>query len=198
MKINTSKILSLAFLPILFFLPSCDIFSTRDAERPTEPRSDLPPANSLEILIDNFEKSNEQKLVQDYINCLSDSVFTGRGFTFIPSSEAASQYPALSDWDIQSEENFFRNVISASIEGVQISLNILNENFSQQGDSLIYTASYSLTVPFVDTDIPQNYQGEIEFHIFVDNTSIFRIYFWQDFKSSDLPSWSELKGRLAN
>lgn len=195
MKIKTKNILSIIVAATLLF-PSCDIFSTRDAEEPTQPRSDLPPANSLDILIENFKESHRQKLVQDYLNCLSDSVFTGKSFSFIPSSEAASQYPALTDWDIQGEENYFRNIISASIADVQISLNFSNENFSQQGDSLIYTASYSLTVPFTNTGSPQNYQGDLIFYILLDNTNIWKVYYWQDFKNGDLPSWSELKGRF--
>jgi len=179
-------------------LSGCDIFSIRDAETPTQPRSNLPQAFERETLIDNLVISYRDKSVFDYTNCFSDSIFTGKNFTFIASSEAASQYPALAqDWSLKSEEIYFKNIISAS-QDVPITLILSNSNFSQQGDSVIYTASYSLTVPFTDPGVPQNYQGDLIFHIFRDNSLIWKIFYWQDFKSGDLPSWSELKGRFAN
>ncbi len=197
MKIKSKNILLLASALALALIPSCDIFLTRDAEDPTQPRSALPQAFERETLISNFIFSHRDKILFDYLNTFSDSIFTGKKFTFIASSEAASQYPALNEWDLKSEENYFRNIISES-QDIPISLILSDSKFSQQGDSLIYTASYSLTVPFTDEGVPQNYQGELIFHILRDNSIIWRIFFWQDFKSGNLPSWSELKGKFAN
>ncbi len=183
---------------ILFSFYGCDIFSTRDAEEPTQPRSNLPQAFERETLIDNLILSHRDKTVFDYLNCLSDSQFSMKSFTFFASSEAASQYPALNDnWNLKSEENFFKNIVSASKE-IPITLILSNSDFSQQGDSVIYTARYSLTVPFTDTTITQNYQGDLIFHMKIDNNNIWKIYFWQDFKNVNSNSWSELKGRFAD
>jgi hypothetical protein len=193
---NFSTLVLTSALSLVLF-SSCDIFSTRDAETPTQPRSNLPQAFERETLIDNLIISHRDKSLFDYLNCFSDSLLTNRSLTFIASSEAASQYPSLNEWTLQSEENYFKNVSAAS-EDIPITLLLSNSKFSQQGDSLIYTASYSLTVPFTDSGNPQNYQGELIFYILQDNGLIWRIYFWQDFKSGDLPSWSELKGRFAN
>jgi hypothetical protein len=179
-------------------LTGCNIFSTRDAESPTQPRSNLPQAFERETLIDNFIISYRDKSVFDYLNCFSDSVFTGKGFTFIASSEAASQYPALNqDWNLNSEEIYFKNITGSS-QDIPITLILSNSSFSQQGDSLIYTASYSITVPFIDPGIENNYHGDLIFYILRDNNLIWRIYFWQDLKSGDFQSWSELKGRFSN
>jgi hypothetical protein len=182
---------------LLFIFAGCDIFSTRIAEKPTQPGTNLPQAFERETLINNFILSHRDKLIFDYLNCFSDSIFTGKDFTFIASSEAASQYPSLNEWDLSSEENYFRNIIAAS-QDIPISLTLSNSSFSQQGDSLIYTGSYSLTVPFTDPGISQNFQGDLIFYILRDNSLIWKIYFWQDFKRGDSPSWSELKGRFAN
>ena len=179
-------------------LSGCDIFSTRDAESPTQPRSNLPQAFERETLIDNFIISYKEKSVFDYLNCFSDSVFTGKEFTFVASSEAASQYPSLNqDWDIKSEETYFKNIIAAS-QDIPITLILSSPNFSQQGDSIIYTASYSLTVPFIDQEIENNFGGDLIFYMLRDNNLIWRIYFWQDLKSGDSQSWSEIKGRFSN
>jgi len=185
---------SIILILSLFILTGCD---TRDAEKPTEPVTNLPQAFERETLINNFIVSHQTKSVFDYMNCFSDSILTGKTFTFTPSSEAASQFPALMDWNLQSEENYFRNII-ASTENIPINLILSNSSFSQQGDSVIYTSSYSLTVPFSDQGIPQNYKGNLIFYMFRDQSLIWKIYYWQDFKSGDDLSWSELKGRNAN
>ena len=188
------KIILLSFL----ILSGCDIFSTRDAESPTQPRSNLPQAFERETLIDNFIISYRDKSIFDYLNCFSDSIFTGKEFTFAASSEAASQYPSLNqDWDIKSEETYFKNIIAAS-QDIPITLILSSPNFSQQGDSIIYTASYSLTVPFIDQEIENNFGGDLIFYMLRDNNLIWRIYFWQDLKSGDSQSWSEIKGRFSN
>ena len=176
----------------ILLLSGCDLFSTRPAEKPTQPRSNLPQA------IDNFIASYGDKTIYDYSNCFSDSLFTGKGFTFVASSEAASQYPSLSQgWNLNSEERYFQNIVAAS-QDVPINVILSNSSFSQQGDSLIYAASYSITVPFTDQNITNNYSGDLIFYITQDNNLIWRIYYWQDFKTSNSPSWSELKGRFSN
>jgi len=70
---------------ILFSFYGCDIFSTRDAEEPTQPRSNLPQAFERETLIDNLILSHRDKTVFDYLNCLSDSQFSMKSFTFFAS-----------------------------------------------------------------------------------------------------------------
>jgi hypothetical protein len=182
----------------ILLISGCDLFSTRPAEKPTQPRTNLPQAVERDTLISNFAASYYNKSIFDYSNCFSDSLFTGKGFTFVASSEAASQYPALSQgWNLNNEERYFKNITAAS-QDIPITLILSNSTFSQQGDSLIYTASYSLTVPFTDPGIANNYRGDLIFYIIRDNTLIWKIYYWQDFKNGDYPSWSELKGRFSN
>lgn len=189
------KLILLISSLLIFY--GCDIFSTRDAEKPTEPATNLPQAFERETLINNFILSHQEKTIFDYMNCFSDSLITGKTYIFEASSEAASQFPALMDWNLRSEENYFRNII-AETENTPITLILSNPGFSQQGDSVIYTSTYSLTIPFTDPGIPQNYQGDLIFHMFIDQSLIWKINYWQDFKSGDSPSWSELKGRFAN
>jgi hypothetical protein len=183
---------------VILSISGCDLFSTRQAEDPTQPRSNLPQAFTREDLINNFIASYGSRTVYDYTNCFSDSLFTGKGFTFVATGEAASQYPSLSQgWNLNSEERYFKNIVAAS-QDIPINVILSNSSFSQQGDSLIYTASYSITVPFTDPNITNNYSGDLTFYIIQDNNLIYRIYYWQDFKTSDSPSWSELKGRFSN
>jgi hypothetical protein len=188
------KYLYFILIPIL--LNGCDLFTTRSAEPPNAPRSDFQQAISPDLLISNFVNSLKDMNVQNYLACLSDSSFSPKTFSFSPSSAALSQFPALAEnWNKKNEEQYFNNLNVKVPQNQSITLTLTNVSQSPQGDSLIYTASYFLNVPVTDPSFPQNYQGSLRFSMILDSRSIWSIYFWQDTKSSNLPSWSELKGR---
>ena len=188
------KLLILILFSILF--SGCDLFTTRTAQAPTQPRSDYQQAITPDILISNFINSLKDKSVVNYSACLSDSSFSQKVFYFSPSSAAISQYPSLSDnWGKKNEEQYFNNLKTKIPTDMPITLTLTNISESPQGDSLIYTASYFLNVPTNDPNFPQNYQGDLRFNIIRDSRSIWSIYYWQDNKNTKLPSWSELKGR---
>ncbi len=184
------------FILLALTLSGCDLFSTRPAQKPNQPRAEYQQAVTPQILISNLINSLKDKNVENYVSCLSDYSFTQRTFVFSPSSGALSQFPSLSEnWGIKNEEQYFTNMAARVEQDLPITLNLTNENYSPQGDSLVYTASYSLNVPTNDPNLPQNYQGDLRFNMIRDSREIWSIYYWQDSKNSNLPSWSELKGR---
>lgn len=182
------------FLQILFLIgfSGCDLFTTRQAESPNQVNSNFQNPLTPEDLITNLKNAIHDGNVQNYLACLADSLFTEKKFSFAPSSSAALQFPALSqNWDRSDEEQYFNN-----IKTYQMNLSLSNENSSPQGDSLIYLATYSLSVLFDNTGVPRVYQGELRFDMVRDSRGVWVIYFWQDTKNGDYPSWSELKGRF--
>ncbi len=184
-------------LVLLILFNGCDLFTTRNAEPPEKPRSDFQSAVTPEILISNLINSLKDKDVENYLACLSDPSFTSKVFTFLPSSEALSQFPALGDnWGRSNESQYLRNLRVKVPDALPITLIITNSSSSSHGDSLTFTASYSLNVPHNDLSIPSNYQGELIFELVRDSRSVWSIYFWRDIKRADSPSWSELKGRF--
>ena len=198
---NFLKKLSLV-LSFCIIISGCDIFNTRDAEKPTQPRSDFEPAATVDILIQNFINSLKDKDVTNYIACLSDTSFTDKKFRFIPSSEATSTYPTLMDWDKRNEEQYFTNMSIKVNPNSQIVLTLTGSTKNNFGDSTFYTASYSLNLPFVNSNsevTPVIYEGTLTLKMVRDSRSVWSIYYWQDIKteSSNL-SWSDLKGSLAN
>lgn len=182
---------------LLIIFSGCDLFTTRDAELPEKPRSDFQSAVTPDILISNLINSLKGKDVENYLACLSDPSFTNKVFIFLPSSEALSQFPALGDkWGRSNESQYFMNLRVKVPDALPITLIITNSSSSSHGDSLTFTASYSLNVPFKDLTIPSNYQGELIFELVRDTRAVWSIYSWRDIKRSDSPSWSELKGRF--
>ncbi len=174
----------------------CDLLQTRNAESPNQPRSNFQQAVTPQILISNLINSLQDKDVQNYINCLVDSSFSEKKFVFSPSSGALSQYPfLLTDWNTKDEEQYLQNLITKVSAQSPITLALTNELYNPLGDSLIYTAAYNINVPN-DQSEPADYQGDLRLNMVRDNRSVWVIYFWQDTKSTDLPSWSELKGKF--
>lgn len=180
----------------LFLFNSCDIFNVREAETPNQPRSNYQQAVSPEILIENLINALSDKDAANYINCFSDTSFSNKKFVFSASSGASSLFPALSsDWGLQNEQQYFNNVSAKIPEQAKIILTFSNTTLSPQGDSRIFTAGYLLNVPHTDND-PTVYQGDLIFSMGRDSRSVWTVYFWQDNKSTNLPTWSELKGRF--
>ena len=187
MKLVAIILLSLA-------LSGCDLFSTRPAEQPNLPRSNFQQAVTPQVLIENLINSFKDKNVEDYLACLSDSSFTKKKFRFVPSSSSLSQFP--SEWSVKSEELYFNNVTAKVSENTAITLSLTDENYSPQGDSVIYTASYSIDVPSVDPNMPKTYEGSLRFYIITDSRSVYSIDYWQDYsQNNNFPTWSELKWR---
>ena len=186
------------FILFAFLLCGCDLFSTRSAEPPNQARSDFQQAVTPDILISNFVSALKDLNTQNYLSCLSDSSFSPKSFAFSASSSALSQYPALAEnWGKKNEEAYFNNLKGKVTPNLAITLTLSSVSENPQGDSLIYAATYFLNVPTNDASSPQNYQGTLIFNMIRDSRSIWSIYYWQDSKNSgsQLPSWSELKGR---
>jgi hypothetical protein len=185
-------------LYIIFALgiAGCNLLNTRDAEPPTQPRSNYEQPFTPQTLISNLVNSLKDKDVQSYINCLVDSSFSQKKFIFSPSSGALAQYPFLvNGWEVKDEEQYVRNLITKVDAQLPVTLSLTNELYNPLGDSLIYTATYNLNVPNTQSE-PTNYQGDLRFDMMRDDRSFWVIYYWQDTKSTSLPSWSELKGKF--
>jgi hypothetical protein len=181
----------------LSFLSGCDLFNVRDAQTPNQPRSNYQLAVTPDILIENLQNSLKDKSAENYIATFANPSFTTQKFTFSPAASAASQFPTLTDnWGLSNEEQYFNNLITKVDVNSPITLTLSNVSSSSFGDSLVYSASYSLNVPSNTTDLPANYQGELKFNMVRDSRSVWAIYYWQDTKNSSVPSWSDLKGRL--
>jgi hypothetical protein len=176
----------------LLVFGGCDLFNARDAEIPSLARSSFQTAFTPDLVIPNLKNSLKDKNVQNYLACLADTTYL-----FSPSSGAASLYPSFATaWNKTNEETYFRTLISRIPSDLQATLEITHLDSSQQGGSVIYSASYTLTVPFTDPSIPSTYRGDLKFNLSMNSMHIWTIYLWQDIKSTDSPCWSDLKGRL--
>jgi hypothetical protein len=183
----------LYILILSFLLFGCDLFTGRSAEQPNVPRGTYTQPVNPEDVVSNLKNALTDKNVQNYISCLLDSTKSTKKFQFI--SSGGTVFQENDSWTIKNEEQYFQNLIVKIPENQQIVLALDKENYSSpQGDSIVYTAGYTLSVPHNDSKIPVFYQGDIKLVLIRDNHSTWAISTWQDIKNSNIPTWSDLKG----
>lgn len=185
-------------LLVLMLLPfsGCDLFNTREAESPEQPRSNYQLPLTSDQLIENFINSHKDKNLQNYLACFPDSSFTNKVYRFVPSNGAVSIYPSFAEgWFKKDEEQYFNNLKSKIPTNIPVTVTLTNQISQQQGDSVIFSASYTISAPFQESNIPVFYQGELKFYLSRDSRLVWVITYWEDSKNTE-PGWSDLKGRL--
>lgn len=182
---------------ILISIVSCDLFSTRDSEKPNESKSNFQPPVEKEIVIENLKNSLIDKNAENYIACFVDTLLAQKRFSFSASSEATINYQIfLQGWGINEEQRYIKSVFNKVPKEFPISLTLSDESYTNLGgDSLIYSATYFLSIPALFGDSgTSNYSGILQFNMLRNSRALWAIYYWKDTKSQSLPSWSELKG----
>ena len=185
-------------LASLLFLSACDLFTTRVPESPDSGRSQQITAVTPQQLFENFENSFKEKFLDNYMICLADTVFIDKKFVFIPDGEAASRYPILNDWNLNSEKQYFNNFISQTKKDIPVILTLTEVANNSFGDSAYYQFDYSLLVPFQGESESAEYSGTCKFTICLDRSNKWVITRWEDIAKADVPSWSQLKRKFAN
>ncbi len=180
----------------LIFLSSCDFLTTRNAEEPEIGRSSFVVATTPEQLFKNLTDSFREKIERNYESCFVDSSFLSKKFTFSPSSEATAKFNVLSNWDIDSEKDYFRNLIANIPKEKAVIVTLSEVEKTQQGDSALYSYDYTIFLPNISDQVELEYRGSSQFKINLDANNQWVITEWADISSNEFPSWSELKGRF--
>lgn len=191
------KHFSLLILLVTFI--GCDIFKTREPENPVQSRNTWIPATTIDVLLDNFKNSLNERSTENYLRCLADSILTGKSFEFIPSAESFANYSVIFlNWKIQSERIYFENLKSKLKDESGITLSLFNEDRGTiQGDSVNYSADYLLIVNHSIENLPREFNGHLQFTLVRDTKGEWSILRWKDIKRNDNLTWSDLKGRFS-
>lgn len=179
----------------LLLLSGCDIFTTRTPEIPELPRFNyLQPVDVVSV-VSNFTNSVTTKSTQYYLKSFSDSLKNGKSYSFVANAEAVSKYAALNfGWSVKDEEQYLNNIINKIPNESSVNLTLRNEDLVSFGDSAYLSADYDLTVPHNIQGLPNVFGGKLQFKLIRDKQQLWTIFQWQDIKSGDLPTWSEVKG----
>jgi len=183
-------------ISIFLFFSGCDLVNTRDAELPDTQRKSYLPATTPDILFLNIKNSLKEKVLENYMASFVDNSFSSYPFIYIPSSEAVASFPGLAEWNLQSEQQYFNNLLVGTKDDIPIILDLQNEIKSNMGDSAIYQYDYILSLTPNNENLSTSYRGNLKFYIYLDSRNQWIISRWEDLKVGDNPTWSILKGAL--
>jgi hypothetical protein len=188
------RVLWLSFL----CLAGCNLFEPRSAEDPTVPGGQYPPATDASIVVSNLRKSIEERSVQNYVTCFSDPL-GAQPFAFFPSSDGAALYGTVfSSWSTLDEQEYFQNLASRTTPTSTSSLVFNERSRISNGDSVQIDADYVLTFEHTDAAFPKVARGNMQIAVGRNNSNIWSIYRWSDFKTTNDITWSIMKGKFSN
>lgn len=181
---------------VVLFLSNCDLVTTREAEEPEQSRSSYIIATTPDQLFTNLRNSFSEKVEVDYMSSFVDSSFLSLPYIFNPSSGAQYKYNILTEWDLDAEEIYFRNLINAvgDDQSITVTLELISNSISSQSESRTY--NYIIRLPAIDEGISEIYEGIAFFKVDLDANNQWVITEWTDTQVGSNPTWSELKGRF--
>lgn len=190
---------------MIFTITGCDLFSTRDPEKPDIGSSNyLPPTEPL-IVIQNFEYSIKEKNMENFLKCFINTGSNPKqNYAFYPSPDAVSSFGSLfENWNVESERRVFNSILSQLSEGSYPILYWQNiQPMNESSDSAIYVADYYLKFDFNDASIPREFAGKITLTMIPQNNGLWQIKSWYDYNATKIDSvkntWSLLKAKLYN
>ena len=186
---------------MLFFVIGCENpFATRKAEPPTEDRGSWVLPTDPGDVMKNMQKAFQEKNVENYIKCLTDS---NKYFQFFPDQyEASNSAGKFELWDLTQEELYIRNLFNSipedSIVSLYFSHDIQRDDYP---DSAHIRTDYELKLHHVKSEIyPRNAKGQVDFY-FIRKFGYWTITRWIDHETQidttvRVPSWSTVKANF--
>ncbi len=188
---------------LLIIINSCEFFTTRTPEDPGTGTGSFKVPLDPETVINNFKSAVNEKNLQNYINCFSDSNRNRIPFYFIPTAEIFAIYSSLfQNWSVDREKSYYNGLINSLQSETYPELILLQSGFSaKQPDSVIYITDYKLKIAHQNTTIPTEFSGRMQLTISIDNSGLWSISRWIDLKlqnDSIIATWSLAKALFSN
>ncbi len=192
------------FFTLLFIITGCELFSTREPEKPDMGEKTYIPPTEPEILILNFENSIKRLNADNYVKCFSDEIGNHpQRYKFFPTASALAMYPSMfDDWNIGSERRLI-NRISSHFGSEPIQLVFPNRKpILETPDSAIFAADYVLTLPQKSQSQIIDFRGRIQLTLISKPNGLWYISRWFDYPAEQVDSenntWSILKAIYFN
>ncbi|MCF7832247.1 MAG: hypothetical protein K9N05_01555 [Candidatus Marinimicrobia bacterium] len=188
------KLFKYILIPLIIgvLLTSCEGLM-RGSERPRRPSVDhfIPPTDPG-LVFSNLENAFTYREYDIYSRCLSDSLTSGREFHFDPAPVKAAFPP---DWNVQSEELFFQELLAACPNDSLLILSITNDDVpdNDEGDTISYQINYNIVAHHTRQGVDRLFNGRSYIKLIRNNQNYWVIYYWQDIPISTDATWSDLK-----
>jgi len=174
---------------ILVFFQGCDLFSTREPEKPTGGSSEFKPPVTSDIVLDNFKSAIIEHNVNNYLRCFVDTNASSRRFSFSPSADFQGLF---SGWGTEEERRYFENLGEPLAEVPVVEFFDLVEQ-NKTAASTEYTMTYVLYYPHRLAGVARQVKGYMHIYLALDSQQLWAIYQWDDRKTVTDSTWSYLK-----
>lgn len=195
------QILLIAYLGMI---TGCELFTTRDPEKPDTGNSGYIPPTEPDILLLNFENSIRSLNADNYYKCFFDEIGEQPfKYKFFPASSALASYPSLfDDWNIESERRLI-NRLSSQFGSERIQISFPNRKpILETPDSSIFSADYILTLPEKNISQKTEFRGRIQLTMIAKSNGLWYISRWFDYQNNEVDNetntWSILKAIYSN
>jgi len=189
------KLFKYILIPLIIgvFLTSCEGLM-RGSEPPRRPSVDhyIPPTDPG-LVFSNLENAFSYRESDIYTRCLSDSLTSGKVYHFSAAPVKAVVFPP--DWNIQSEELYFQELLASCPTDSLLMLTITNDDVpdSDEGDTISYQINYNIIANHTRQGIDKEFNGRSYIKLIRNNQNYWVIYYWQDIPVSTNATWSDMK-----
>ncbi len=186
-------------LVVLIIVTGCDsLFSTREAESPSNSQSSWIPALTPEQVILNLQNAIYERSLENFKRCLIDSAYSQESYQFHPDPQVGADYSSIfTGWDQQKEETVMKQAFSLIPAGGSSFL-VFSEDSWQVYSSAeaVYSAEYRLELHHTQVALDSVFRGNLIYTIKPDSRGEWSIQDWVDNGVSGSSSWSLLKALL--
>jgi len=189
------KMYYLIFVGIFLSFSNCDLFSTRNAERPENRQSNWIPPLSPEQVILNLQNAIYERNADNFMRCLPDTAYSSTVYSFEADPKIAIEFSRIFlNWSLQNEVAVIRQIFSVIPSDNAAFLVFNNEKWVQyDSENAIYAAQYYLELEHTQPGIDSVYQGSLVYNLVPDTRGEWSISKWKDNGERGAESWSRLK-----
>jgi hypothetical protein len=168
----------------------CELFQTRDPEDPMGSRGSWEVPIAPEDVLTNMSLALFERNAANYMRSFAED-----SFAFFADPAVVQQQPSLAFWSYGNEEAHINSLFG---EGVLPRDSVAFVVFSAieqtlLGDTANITAHYELSAQVAIAGAPGPMAGEAQFSMIVGDQGYWEIRTWNDRRTEELASWSELK-----
>ncbi|MBI5326046.1 MAG: hypothetical protein HZB41_12370 [Ignavibacteriae bacterium] len=189
---------------ILIVFTSCELFTTREPEKPDTGKSVFIPPYDANDVITNFTNSIKEKNADNFKRCFWENSEIGEdNYTFVPSADAYSLYQSIFDnWDINSERSCFLAIITKLADDTYPELEFTNSDYLDQlPGSKTFISDYKIIINHNIVGRDKIFAGKLQFYLKLKSqVNYWYIQKWIDTNPSNdsiKSTWSILKAQFA-
>lgn len=168
----------------------CDLFSTRSAENPSANRGTWEVPREPEQVLVNMSYALLERNAVNYMRS-----FDPEGFDFVADQVVLAEDPTMEDWSYVEENSHVTGLFSEGTLPRDSSVSVVFRSTDETllGDSAVIITVYDLMARVALAGAPGPMSGTAHFYLRIGSDGYWQVYRWEDRRTEELATWSDLK-----